>query len=317
MEVAAPLLCLAATVLVWGVLWVWGSWERVTRPEQAGLPGGGSRTLLVTAHPDDEAMFFAPTILGLARLRHQVFLLCFSAGNYYNQGEIRKKELLQSCDVLGIPPSNVMIIENRDFPDDPDVRWDPERAANVLLRHVEANGINLVVTFDEGGVSGHSNHVALNAAVRTLHAEGKLPKGCSVLMLQSVNLLRKYLCLLDLPCSLLLARDALFVLTQREAAQAQWVPQQYPAPTAAGNSSQDRRASGGPGPGYVVSAKSSADEPHSSHTRKGEAWPGRRLAKDSSTRSQSTSHSRQPQGIGAPSLTPLHSPKPPGLERGE
>ncbi|XP_061245776.1 N-acetylglucosaminyl-phosphatidylinositol de-N-acetylase isoform X1 [Bos javanicus] len=221
MEVAAPLLCLAAAVLVWGVLWVWGSWERMTRPEQAGLPGGGSRTLLVTAHPDDEAMFFAPTILGLARLRHQLFLLCFSAGNYYNQGEIRKKELLQSCDVLGIPPSNVMIIENRDFPDDPDVRWDPERAADVLLQHVEANGIKLVVTFDEGGVSGHSNHVALNAAVRTLQAEGKLPKGCSVLTLQSVNLLRKYLCLLDLPCSLLLARDALFVLTQREAAQAQ------------------------------------------------------------------------------------------------
>ncbi|XP_055432410.1 N-acetylglucosaminyl-phosphatidylinositol de-N-acetylase isoform X1 [Bubalus kerabau] len=221
MEVAAPLLCLAAAVLVWGVLWVWGSWERMTRPEQAGLPGGGSRTLLVTAHPDDEAMFFAPTILGLARLRHQLFLLCFSAGNYYNQGEIRKKELLQSCDVLGIPLSNVMIIENRDFPDDPDVRWDPERAADVLLRHVEANGIKLVVTFDEGGVSGHSNHVALNAAVRTLHAEGKLPKGCSVLTLQSVNLLRKYLCLLDLPCSLLLARDTLFVLTQCEAAQAQ------------------------------------------------------------------------------------------------
>ncbi|XP_070335287.1 N-acetylglucosaminyl-phosphatidylinositol de-N-acetylase isoform X2 [Odocoileus virginianus] len=306
MEVAVPLLCLAATVLVWGVLWVWDSWERVTRPEQAGLPGGGSRTLLVTAHPDDEAMFFAPTILGLARLRHQVFLLCFSAGNYYNQGEIRKKELLQSCDVLGIPPSNVMIIENRhkevtgyseraafqsqlaragqgahpprghkgqrcflekepweetavdradterlcqhggllpccfkglvpgdsgkrppaaqqprDFPDDPDVRWDPERAADVLLQHVEANGITLVVTFDEGGVSGHSNHVALNAAVRTLHAEGKLPKGCLVLTLQSVNLLRKYLYLLDLPCSLLLARDALFVLTQREVAQAQ------------------------------------------------------------------------------------------------
>ncbi|KAB0360121.1 hypothetical protein FD754_004277 [Muntiacus muntjak] len=196
MEVAAPLLCLATTVLVWGVLWVWGSWERVTRPERAGLPGGGSRTLLVTAHPDDEAMFFAPTILGLARLRHQVFLLCFSAGNYYNQGEIRKKELLQSCDVLGIPPSNVMIIEN----------------SSVSLQ---------VVTFDEGGVSGHSNHVALNAAVRTLHAEGKLPKGCWVLTLQSVNLLRKYLCLLDLPCSLLLARDALFVLTQREAAQAQ------------------------------------------------------------------------------------------------
>ncbi|XP_059991344.1 N-acetylglucosaminyl-phosphatidylinositol de-N-acetylase isoform X2 [Lagenorhynchus albirostris] len=221
MEVVGLLLCVAAAVLTWGFLWVWDSWERMKSPEQAGLPGGGSRTLLVTAHPDDEAMFFAPTVLGLVRMRHQVSLLCFSAGNYYNQGETRKKELLQSCDVLGIPPSNVMIIDNRDFPDDPGVWWDTERVADVLLRHVEASRVSLVVTFDAGGVSGHSNHVALYAAARTLHAQGKLPKGCSVLTLQSVNLLRKYLSLLDLPCSLLCARDALFVLSRREAAQAQ------------------------------------------------------------------------------------------------
>ncbi|EAX04497.1 phosphatidylinositol glycan, class L, isoform CRA_a [Homo sapiens] len=81
--------------------------------EQGGRLGAESRTLLVIAHPDDEAMFFAPTVLGLARLRHWVYLLCFSAGNYYNQGETRKKELLQSCDVLGIPLSSVMIIDNR------------------------------------------------------------------------------------------------------------------------------------------------------------------------------------------------------------
>ena len=36
------------------------------------------------------------------------------------------------------------LLPSRDFPDDPDVRWDPERAADVLLRHVEANGIKLV-----------------------------------------------------------------------------------------------------------------------------------------------------------------------------
>nr|XP_051680420.1 N-acetylglucosaminyl-phosphatidylinositol de-N-acetylase isoform X5 [Oryctolagus cuniculus] len=103
----------AVVVLAWGFLWVWDPSEGMKSREQAGLPGAGSRSLLVIAHPDDEAMFFAPTVLGLGRLRHRVSLLCFSAGNYYNQGEIRKKELLQSCGVLGIPPSSVMIIDNR------------------------------------------------------------------------------------------------------------------------------------------------------------------------------------------------------------
>uniref|UniRef100_A0A9L0SHQ4 N-acetylglucosaminylphosphatidylinositol deacetylase n=1 Tax=Equus caballus TaxID=9796 RepID=A0A9L0SHQ4_HORSE len=78
MEVVG-LLCLAAAVLAWGFLWVWDSSERMKSQEQAGLLGGGSRSLLVIAHPDDEAMFFAPTVLGLARLRHRVSLLCFSA----------------------------------------------------------------------------------------------------------------------------------------------------------------------------------------------------------------------------------------------
>ncbi|XP_073902879.1 N-acetylglucosaminyl-phosphatidylinositol de-N-acetylase isoform X8 [Castor canadensis] len=138
MEVEA-LLCVVVAVLACGLLWVWDSAGRMETPRQAGLLEVGSRALLVIAHPDDEAMFFAPTVLGLVRLKHQVSLLCFSAGNYYNQGEIRKKELLQSCDVLGIPSSCVMIIDNR-----------------------------------------------------ALHLEGKFPEGCSVLTLQSVNVLQSY-----------------------------------------------------------------------------------------------------------------------------
>ncbi|KAM4843022.1 N-acetylglucosaminyl-phosphatidylinositol de-N-acetylase isoform 3-T4 [Thomomys bottae] len=111
MEVVG-VLCLALTILTWGFLWVWDFAERRTR-HQAGLLAAESRALLVIAHPDDEAMFFAPTVIGLAGLKHRVSLLCFSAGNYYNQGEIRKKELLQSCEVLGILSSHVMIIDNR------------------------------------------------------------------------------------------------------------------------------------------------------------------------------------------------------------
>ncbi|XP_007526229.1 N-acetylglucosaminyl-phosphatidylinositol de-N-acetylase isoform X2 [Erinaceus europaeus] len=214
-------LCVAMAVfLAWGFLRLWDSSAQTRSLELAGLLGGGRQALLVTAHPDDEAMFFAPTVLGLTRLGHQVSLLCFSTGNYYNQGENRKKELLQSCDVLGIPPSRVMVIDNRHFPDDPSVQWDTTRVASTLLQHIGVNGTDLVVTFDAGGVSGHSNHMALYSAVRNLHSEAKLPKGCSVLTLQSVNLLRKYLSLLDLPFSLLWAQDVLFLLSSEEATQA-------------------------------------------------------------------------------------------------
>jgi len=39
------------------------------------------RVLFVIAHPDDECMFFAPTILALTRSgQYDVFLLCLSSG---------------------------------------------------------------------------------------------------------------------------------------------------------------------------------------------------------------------------------------------
>nr|XP_021142641.1 LOW QUALITY PROTEIN: N-acetylglucosaminyl-phosphatidylinositol de-N-acetylase [Columba livia] len=141
-------------------------------------------------------------------------------GNYYNQGEIRKKELEQSCFLLGIPASDVTVIDHRDLPDNPAVEWDTQLLAAFVLEHIEANNINLVITFDAGGVSGHANHVSLYTALRSLHSEGKLPEGCRVLVLESVNLFRKYISVLDVPLSCLLPRDALFILTEEETEQA-------------------------------------------------------------------------------------------------
>ncbi|XP_027717679.1 N-acetylglucosaminyl-phosphatidylinositol de-N-acetylase [Vombatus ursinus] len=219
---AALLLAASAGLGLW-LLWAW-AWSCSGRTRGVGgelvREGSGSRALILTAHPDDEAMFFAPTLLGLTRLSYRVSLLCFSAGNYYNQGAIRKRELLQSCDVLGIPPSSVTIIDHRHLPDDPNIQWNTELMATLLLRHIKANRIDLVVTFDSGGVSGHANHVALYSAVRFLHSQGKLPEGCSVLTLESVNILRKYISILDLPFTWLQTQDVLFVLTKKEAQQA-------------------------------------------------------------------------------------------------
>ncbi|XP_007485869.1 N-acetylglucosaminyl-phosphatidylinositol de-N-acetylase isoform X3 [Monodelphis domestica] len=186
----ALLLSLSAVLALW-LLWAWAwdcsGWTR-SRGRDLELEGFGSRALLVTAHPDDEAMFFAPTLLGLTRLKYQVSLLCFSAGNYYNQGEIRKRELLQSCDVLGIPPSSVTIIDHRQLPDDPNEDWNPELVATLLQRHIKDNYTDLVVTFDIGGVSGHANHIALYFAVRFLCSTQTLPKEGHVLPQQSAPL---------------------------------------------------------------------------------------------------------------------------------
>lgn len=49
--------------------------------KRACVPFVGKNVLFVTAHPDDECMFFAPCILHLSRLS-SVHLLCLTSGKY-------------------------------------------------------------------------------------------------------------------------------------------------------------------------------------------------------------------------------------------
>lgn len=44
------------------------------------LPEHVSRVLLVTAHPDDECMFFGPTLIALKKKNCRIFVLCMSKG---------------------------------------------------------------------------------------------------------------------------------------------------------------------------------------------------------------------------------------------
>ena len=70
------LVLLAAAVVVL-------SWLRVRAAAGATLKDLTGRVLLITAHPDDECMFFAPIVLSLARsVRAELFLLCLSEGKW-------------------------------------------------------------------------------------------------------------------------------------------------------------------------------------------------------------------------------------------
>lgn len=55
--------------------------NRVMNSQSSKEPKGADiRALFVTAHPDDECMFFAPSIIRLVELNASVHLLCLSEG---------------------------------------------------------------------------------------------------------------------------------------------------------------------------------------------------------------------------------------------
>jgi N-acetylglucosaminylphosphatidylinositol deacetylase len=81
--------------------------------------------LLVTAHPDDEVLFFAPTILPLIASKHgyntdyprphlgaELYSLCLSTGGADGLGPVRALELERSLAVLGVEEGNRWVIDS-------------------------------------------------------------------------------------------------------------------------------------------------------------------------------------------------------------
>lgn len=66
----------------------------------------------MTAHPDDEVMFFAPTILALVGMGVQVHALCLSTGDADKLGDTRRQELVASYARLGVPVGQVESIDD-------------------------------------------------------------------------------------------------------------------------------------------------------------------------------------------------------------
>ncbi|KAL2086994.1 hypothetical protein ACEWY4_018053 [Coilia grayii] len=175
--------------------------------KETSLPSDEVRALFVTAHPDDECMFFAPSIILLLKQGISVHLLCLSSGNYYNQGALRKNELLDSAAVLGIPPSQVTVIDHQQLQDDPKAEWSIALTSSIILKHIQRSSISVVLTFDEGGVSGHANHKALYKALSHLAGTGQIPHGCHILALNTISIFRKYISIMELPISRLIPSD--------------------------------------------------------------------------------------------------------------
>ncbi|CAM9180910.1 unnamed protein product [Choristocarpus tenellus] len=172
---------------------------------------------LIIAHPDDESMFFTPTILRLVKAGEKVFLLCLSSGDFNGLGHLRKHELVKACALLGIPEAreDISLVEHKLLSDGSKEPWPPEVVVPHVASFVTKHSVKTLLTFDNGGVSGHQDHIAVYSGVVQFLKEGavafagegsgvgseKGTTGISVLVLVTTNLLRKYCGLLDLPWS--------------------------------------------------------------------------------------------------------------------
>ncbi|KAH9886461.1 putative deacetylase LmbE-like domain-containing protein [Cubamyces lactineus] len=183
-------------------------WSYLFRGAQQNLHILGARTsgdpanvLLLTAHPDDECMFFAPTILALldsspAHQRPRVHSLCLSVGNADGLGYTRRQELVQSLDVLGIEEGRRWVVDRSDLQDNFTAQWEPEVISDVLKPYVLEHRIDAILTFDHNGISSHPNHISLpNGAAHLLSTLTDLPESPRprLFSLVTVPLYEKYL----------------------------------------------------------------------------------------------------------------------------
>jgi hypothetical protein len=118
--------------------------------------------LFIIAHPDDEIMFFFPTIKTLLNAGHNVRIICLSNGNADKIGKVREIELEKVCSHLKI--KNYEIIDNENLQDCIKTKWDQEIVADVIKEYLDKDNnidsIGTIVTFDERGVTKHPNHIS-------------------------------------------------------------------------------------------------------------------------------------------------------------
>ncbi|CAD6341845.1 unnamed protein product [Miscanthus lutarioriparius] len=144
--------------------------------------------LLVVAHPDDESMFFAPTILFLKSKGHNIHILCMSRANEVKIVSHTSQALWK---LLAIPHEQVKVLDHPKLQDGFHEKWGHGLVAELTMEDVQLWAIDTIVTFDSCGVSGHPNHKDLHHGIcKFLHANRQ--GNVEAWELASLNILRKY-----------------------------------------------------------------------------------------------------------------------------
>ena len=118
--------------------------------------------------------------------------------------------------ILHNPIFKIFFLSYTKLRDDPALRWREEIVSEVVLHAIESQDIDTVLTFDRHGVSGHKNHCSLYTAMAFLCMENRIPRTCRVFALRSVNILRKYSSIFDVPMAFFLTPSAAYVANPKK-----------------------------------------------------------------------------------------------------
>ncbi|KAJ7766552.1 LmbE-like protein [Mycena maculata] len=137
------------------------------------LAGHKERTLLLTAHPDDETFFFSPTLTALSYSSMHglgdIFVVSLSTGNAKGLGDARREEFGRALEIFGIREERRSILDHPYLQDNKTSAWDPAVIAEEIHPLVVEHNITTILTFDSHGITGHPNHrSALAGAVHLI-----------------------------------------------------------------------------------------------------------------------------------------------------
>jgi LmbE family N-acetylglucosaminyl deacetylase len=126
----------------------------------------GSSVLAVCAHPDDESFGLGAVLHRLAADGGRISVLCFTHGEAStlgryptDLGEIREAELAAAATELGVGQ-----VELLDHPDGGLTDVPLDELVRAVTRTMDAVDADLLLVFDEGGVTGHPDHARATEA---------------------------------------------------------------------------------------------------------------------------------------------------------
>lgn len=126
------------------------------------------KLMAVLAHPDDESLGIGGSLAKYGSEGVETYVVTATRGErgrYHDgsenpgpeaMGRIREQELLEAADVLGVDEVSFL-----DYMDGDLDQADPNEAIGKIVQHLRRVRPQVVLTFDQAGAYGHSDHIAI------------------------------------------------------------------------------------------------------------------------------------------------------------